>query len=100
MRKLFCSFALLAAVAATVAAVPSMPLLQNEKTSDKKSAAKVEVYHAKDGWRFRVVGPEGKTLAVGVQGFIRKADCLVAVETLKAALNNSKVAEISKGKKN
>lgn len=104
MRKLLCSLALLATVGATVASAAPAPAQQkdkeakkdNKKKDDKKDAAKAEVYQGKDGWRFRVVGPDGKTVAVGVQGFAKKDECLAAVEVLKATLNKVKVTEKAK----
>lgn len=108
MRKLLCSLALLATVGATVASAAPAPAQQkdkkeakkdNKKEDDKKDAAKAEVYQGKDGWRFRVVGPDGKTVAVGVQGFAKKDECLAAVEVLKATLNKVKVTEGGKAKK-
>lgn len=109
MRKLLCSLALLAAVGALVVAAAPAPAQQKDKKETKKDdkrkddkkdlkkdASKVEVYQGKDGWRFRVVGPDGKTVAIGVQGFAKKDDCLAAVEALKAALEKAKVTEKAK----
>jgi uncharacterized protein YegP (UPF0339 family) len=111
MRKLLCSLVLFAAAGGLVAAAAPAPAQQKDKKDvrkdDKKSddkkgakkekdAAKVEVYQGKDGWRFRVVGPDGKTVAIGVQGFAKKDDCLAAVETLKAVLGKAKVGEVPK----
>jgi uncharacterized protein YegP (UPF0339 family) len=103
MRKLLCSLALFAAVGATVASAPPAPAQQkkdakkeskrDDKKGTKEDASKVEVYQAKDGWRFRVAGPDGRTLAIGVQGFAKKDDCLAAVEALKATLNKVKATE-------
>jgi hypothetical protein len=115
MRKLVCSLALFAAVGTLVAfAAPGAPAQQkkddkkdpkkDEKKDDKKEVKKdepgtIEVYQAKDGWRFRVIGADGKSVAIGVQGFAKKEDCLAAVETLKTLLTKSKVIEVSKDEK-
>ena len=108
MRKFLCSFALFAAVGMLVASVsPEAPAQQKDKKEvkkDKKDAkadgpGKVEVYQTKDGWRFRVYGPDGKLLAVGVQGYAKTDECLDAVELLKSVLEKAKVTEIPKKKK-
>ena len=108
MRKFLCSLALFAAVGLLAASAPSPAPAQpkdkkESKKDDKKDpkkaeadASKVEVYQAKDGWRFRVLGADGKTVAVGVQGFAKKDECLAAVESLKAALGKAKVSEVTK----
>jgi uncharacterized protein YegP (UPF0339 family) len=119
VRKLLCSLALFAAVGVLVASVsPTAPAQQKDKKDDKKKEDKnddkkdvkkdtkkdgpgsIEVYQqGKDGWRFRVIGPDGKLLAVGVQGYAKKADCLDAVEVLKTAMEKAKVTELVKEKK-
>src|SRR3712207_4449849 len=95
-----CSLALFAAVAALVAvAAPSALVAQpKDKKEDKKDAkpdgpGAIEVYQAKDGWRFRVLGPDGKSVAIGMQGYAKKEDCLAAVEVLKTTLAKAKVTE-------
>ena len=105
MRKLICSLALFAAVGMLVASVaPSTAAQQKDKKEDKKDTKKdepgtIEVYQGKDGWRYRVVGPDGKTIAIGIQGYAKKEDCLAAVEVLKTTLAKAKVTEINKDEK-
>jgi hypothetical protein len=108
MRKLLCSLALFAAVGALVASSAPAPAQPKDKKDvkkkddkkgakeEKKDQSRVDVYQGRDGWRFRVVGPDGKTVAIGVQGFAKKDDCLAAVETLKAVLGKAKVGEVPK----
>src|SRR5215207_1331342 len=109
MRKLICSLALFAAVGTLIAlAASAAPAQQKDKKDEKKDTKKdtkkdekkddkkdepgtIEVYQAKDGWRYRVVNADGKSVAIGVQGFAKKEDCLAAVETLKMLLPKSKV---------
>lgn len=97
MRTLLRSFALFALAAAVVAAVglSEAPALQKEK--DKKGAEEVgtvEVYQAKDGWRFKVLNAEGKSVAIGTVGFDKKEDALKTLEFIKATLNKAKVTEV------
>lgn len=50
-----------------------------------------EVYKAKDGWRFRIKGPEGKSIAIGVVGYDTKEEAAKTVELVKNTLNRGKV---------
>lgn len=115
MRKLICSLALFAAVGMLVASVALPTTAQQkkdekkdvkkeDKKDDKKDAKKdepgaIEVYQGKDGWRYRVLGPNGKTIAIGIQGYAKKEDCLAAIEVLKMTLAKAKVTEIKDEKK-
>jgi uncharacterized protein YegP (UPF0339 family) len=108
VRKLMCSLALFAAVAALVAAAAPTAVVARQKEKDKKDTKKdtkavepgaIEVYQAKDGWRFRVVNEEGKSIAIGTQGFEKKEDCLAAIEFVKTTFAKSKVTEIKGEKK-
>lgn len=117
MRKFLCSFGLFVAVGVLVASVSPVALAQqkdkkNTKKTDKTEIkkddtktdkladpGKIEVYQGKDGWRFRVVGPDGKSVAIGLQGYAKKEDCLAAVEVLKTTLAKAKVTELDKDKK-
>ncbi len=58
-----------------------------------------EIYQAKDGWRFRIKSPDGKSLAIGTIGFDKKEECLKAVEVVKTALLKGKVVELKDEKK-
>ena len=114
MRKLLYSLALCAATGALIACVSAPAPAQtkdkkDEKKDEKKDAKKdekkdakavepgtVEVYQSKDGWRYRVLGADGKPIAIGVQGYAKKEDCLATVDFLKASLTKAKVVEIAK----
>jgi uncharacterized protein YegP (UPF0339 family) len=100
MRTLFRSFALLALVAALVAAagVSNAPAQPKDK-KDKEEVGTVEVYQAKDGWRFRVKNAEGKSVAIGTIGYDKKEDCLKVVDFVKTTLGKVKVTEIKEEKK-
>src|SRR5262245_5938859 len=109
MRKFLCSLALFAAIGVLVVSVsspaPAQPKDKKDvkkddkkdaKKEEKKDESKIEVYQSKDGWRFRVVGPDGKTVAIGVQGYTKKDDCLTAVEVVKTTLGKVKVTEVTR----
>ncbi|MBN9119152.1 MAG: DUF1508 domain-containing protein [Planctomycetes bacterium] len=112
-----CSLALFAAAATLVAVAAPSAVVARQKEKDKKDTKKddkdkkdakapkadesgaIEVYQAKDGWRFRVVGGDGKSVAIGVQGYAKKEDCLAAIEVLKTALAKAKATEPKDEKK-
>lgn len=103
MRKLLCSLALLAATGMMVATVsPEAPAQQKKKDekkdTKKEEPGKIEVYEAKDGWRFRVVNEEGKSVAIGTVGFEKKEDVLKVVEFVKTTFAKAKVTEVKKEK--
>ncbi len=69
---------------------------KKDKKDEKSDESKVEVYQGKDGWRFRIVGPDGKSVAIGVQPYATKEECLAAVEVVKATLGKAKLKEPQK----
>jgi uncharacterized protein YegP (UPF0339 family) len=103
MRKLLCSLALFVAVGlmvtTTTAPAPAQP---KDKKDDKKDVKKeeklgtVEVYQAKDGWRFKVLNAEGKTIAMATTGHDKKDECLAVLDLVKATLAKVKVTEVVK----
>ena len=101
MRKFLCSLALFAAVGALVASAsapaPALPKdeKKDEKDKQKEESGAIEVYQAKDGWRFRVRDAGGKSIAIGLQGYAKKEDCLAAVELLKTTMVKAKVSEVA-----
>ncbi|MCS6865184.1 MAG: hypothetical protein RMJ56_13370 [Gemmataceae bacterium] len=84
------------AVLMASASLPVAPALQQNKDKKDQPAAvgTIEVYQAKDGWRFRVKSSDGKTLAIATSGQPTKEDCLKIVETLKTTIPQAKVSEI------
>jgi uncharacterized protein YegP (UPF0339 family) len=53
---------------------------------DTKAGLKFELYKdAKDEFRWRLKGPDGKVLATGGQGYKAKADCKRGVEIIQEA---------------
>lgn len=107
MNKFLRAFVLFAAIVGlmTAAGVSSAPAQvkdkdkkvvdDKKKVDDKKTApadelGKIEVYMAKDGWRFKVMNTEGKSIAIGTVGFDKKEDALKTLELLKTTLNKVK----------
>jgi hypothetical protein len=94
---------LMTAAGATLAPAQVKDKEKDKDKKDVKTAAEesgyTEVYMAKDGWRFRIKNPEGKSIAVGVISFEKKEDCLKAVEVVKTAMLKGKVIEIKEEKK-
>lgn len=106
MRTLLRSLALFAFVAALVASagLSDAPARQKEKEKDKdakkaEEVGTIEVYQAKDGWRFRVKNAEGKSVAIGTVGYEKKEDCLKVVDLIKTTMAKAKVTEIKDDKK-
>lgn len=50
----------------------------------------IEVYKAKDGFRFRIKDTDGKVAAMPVKGVETEAEALKALEAIKATLNKVK----------
>lgn len=77
----------------TTAGMSTAPAFQKSQAKKDKDAAAstIEVYQAKDGWRFRIKSAEGKTLAIASSGQKTKEDCLKIVETLKTTMAQATV---------
>jgi uncharacterized protein YegP (UPF0339 family) len=118
VRKLSCLLALFVFTAAlvTIAAPPAVEAQEKkDKKDDKKDPKKdakddkkdvkapepgvIEVYQAKDGWRFRVKNAEGKSVAIGTVGYDKKEDALKQIEFLKATFAKGTVSEPKEEKK-
>jgi uncharacterized protein YegP (UPF0339 family) len=54
----------------------------------------IEVYKAKDGYRFRIKDTDGKTVAMPPKGYDEKDECLKTLDFIKATLNNVKPADV------
>jgi uncharacterized protein YegP (UPF0339 family) len=54
----------------------------------------IEVYKAKDGYRFRIKDHDGKTVAMPTTGYDEKEDCLKAIEFVKVTLNGAKPMDV------
>ncbi|MFO0823850.1 MAG: hypothetical protein U0792_12170 [Gemmataceae bacterium] len=106
MQTLLRSFTLFAALVGvtTITGLPAAPAQVKDKKDDKadpkaEEAGTVEVYKAKDGWRFRIKGAGGKSLAIGTVGFEKKEDALKTLDAIKATLAKGKVIEMKEDKK-
>lgn len=54
----------------------------------------VEVYKAKDGYRFRIKNAEGKTIAMPPRGEDSEEDAIKVLEEVKATLNKVKPTKV------
>ena len=110
MTKFVRSIALAAAIAALVCASGmSVAPAQDKKTKDtvktddtKKTTTKkddvtgtVELNKdARGMYRFKIVGEDGKALAMTTKGYEKKEDALKAIEMVKSILSKAKVTEV------
>ena len=102
MSKLVRLGALLVAMTAITASAISIADAQDKGKDPKKPAekpGKVEVYMAKDGYRFRIMDADGKTIAMTTKAYDKKEDAHKALEQVKATLNTVKVTEVKEEKK-
>jgi uncharacterized protein YegP (UPF0339 family) len=90
---------LMTAAGATIVPTQVKDKDKKEVKATPEESGNTEVYMAKDGWRFRIKNPEGKSIAVGVIAFDKKEDCLKAVDVVKTAMLKGKVIEIKDEKK-
>jgi uncharacterized protein YegP (UPF0339 family) len=95
MSKLVRCAALVAALTVVFTVAFSAADAQDKGKSDGPAGI-VEVYKAKDGYRFRVKGSNGKGLAQSSTKYDKKEDAVKAVETLKEILNSAKVIDATK----
>jgi uncharacterized protein YegP (UPF0339 family) len=66
------------------------------KAKDKRAHATgtIEIYEAKDGYRYRVKDAEGKTIAMPPRGHENKQDVLKTLDEIKEILNKVKPTEV------
>jgi uncharacterized protein YegP (UPF0339 family) len=103
MAKFLRASVLFAAIAGLMVATSvNNPAPAQVKDKDKKDdkakavapdVATIEVYKAKDGWRFRVK-VDDKSLAMSTVGQDTKEDVLKVIDTLKATMAKGKVVEL------
>lgn len=101
MSTLFRAFVLFAAIGAVMAAgnlASTAPAQVKEKKDTKKADAideetvgTVEVYKAKDGWRYRVKNSAGKSIAIPVVGYETPEDAQKILDLVKNTLSKAKV---------
>lgn len=100
MTKFLRSLALMTALGVTVAATGTMAQDKKEakkpadaaKPGDKdEKIGKTEVYETKaGGFRFRVIGADGKNICGAYKDYKTKEECLKVVDELKAILTKTK----------
>ena len=69
-----------------------------DDAKDKKGAraatGTIEIYQAKDGYRYRIKDTEGKTIAMPARGHETKQDVVKDLEEIKAILDKAKPTEV------
>lgn len=106
MAKFLRSLALMTALGITVAGTGLVAQEKKDakKPADTKKAAddkeeklgKVEIFESKNGFRFRVVGADGKNICGAYKDYKTKEECAKVVEELKAILTKTKPVEVAK----
>ncbi|HKB02531.1 MAG TPA: hypothetical protein VKD90_09950 [Gemmataceae bacterium] len=93
MRRMFGLVALVVTLAVVGASVVApIGAQEKAKAKAKKEAAvgSVEIYKAKDGFRFRIKDPEGKVIAMPPRARENQEDVAKDLEDIKATLNKAK----------
>jgi hypothetical protein len=72
---------------------------QAKKDEKKEVKGKVEYYEAGDGWRYKVLNAEGKTIMMSAKGLPAKEDALKMLEEVKTIMTNVKPTEGKSTKK-
>jgi hypothetical protein len=86
----------LAVVGSSVLTTSSADAQDKTKTKAKKEAAvgTVEIYKAKDGFRYRIKDPDGKVIAMPPRARESKEDVAKDLEEIKATLEKVKPSEV------
>jgi uncharacterized protein YegP (UPF0339 family) len=105
MGKLFRAVVLLAAIAAVMSAgsLTTIAPAQEKKKANKAvgtddDVGTVEVYKAKDGWRYRVRNAQAKLIAISGVGYESPEDVTKVLNQVKATLNKAKVKTLNEKK--
>jgi hypothetical protein len=64
-----------------------------KKAPEKKAAGSVVYYEGAKGWRFRIEGPDGKSISGCYKNYETKEEAIKAIEELKAILTGEKPVE-------
>jgi uncharacterized protein YegP (UPF0339 family) len=105
MTKFARTLALITALAVGCMAVSPAPLAlaqkdtkkDDKKKDDKKAEKKVgtvEIYKARDGFRFRIKSEEGKTIAMSTSGSDTKEEVVKILDEIKDTMNGAKPMEV------
>lgn len=70
-----------------------------KKAEPKDVKGRVEYYEAGDGWRYKVLNGEGKTIMMAAKGYPAKEDAIKMIEEVKAILAAVKPTEGASTKK-
>jgi len=98
MRRVIGLLVLVVSVAVVGSSVvPSIEAQDKSKTKakEKEKVGTVEIYKAKDGYRYRVKGTDGKVLAMPSHARETKEDVAKDLEDIKTTLNKVKPAEVT-----
>lgn len=101
MGKIVHSLVLVGAMAGLVVVGGLAGTAQEKKGKDAKGEkpGTVEVYEAKDGFRFRIKDAEGKLVGQSSKGYQKADDARKALESIKATLNAVTIADLKEQKK-
>jgi hypothetical protein len=77
--------------------VPSLEAQDKSKTKakEKEKVGTIEIYKAKDGYRYRIKGTDGKVMAMPSHARESKEEVAKDLEDIKATLNKVKPSEVS-----
>jgi uncharacterized protein YegP (UPF0339 family) len=98
MLKFGRALVLVAAMSVVTAAAVSVADAQDKGEKKAEKLGTVEVYKAKDGYRFRVKGTDGKNVIQSSKSYTKKEDALKALDYAKESLAKGKVVEIDEEK--
>ncbi|HEY2910817.1 MAG TPA: hypothetical protein VGI99_11260 [Gemmataceae bacterium] len=94
MHKILTAASLALAIGFISSASPERVSGQAKKPAPAAvKAGTVEIYKAKDGFRYRIKNPEGKVIAMPPKGYADKAECQKVLDIVKATLNSAKPTE-------
>jgi len=98
MRRVIAGVVLAVSLAVVGSSVLTTPADAQDKTKAKakKEAAvgTVEIYKAKDGFRYRIKDPDGKVIAMPPRARESKEDVAKDLEEIKATLEKVKPSEV------
>src|SRR5262245_53552072 len=96
MRKVVGLLVLVVSVAVVGSSVvPSIEAQDKSKAKTKEKVGRVEIYKAKEGYRFRVDDQEGKVIAMPVKGRETKDEVAKDLDEIKATLNKVKPTDVN-----
>jgi uncharacterized protein YegP (UPF0339 family) len=98
MTKLLRTCALMTALAVLAGGTTTLVVAQEKKKKEKSEAkvGSVEIYKAKNGFRYRIKNGDGKTVAMPLpqMSWETKKEVEDAISDLKETLNKGKVVDV------